>query len=68
VGDDAPQAEVCRSVLTALDLLDELGGAEALRRGHPTVGCLLLALCVARTPAAPLPESPEQADVAERTA
>jgi uncharacterized protein len=68
VGDEAPQAEVCRSVLAALDLLEELGGAHELRRGHPTLGSLLLALCVARTPAVPVPPAPEPVDVAERTA
>jgi uncharacterized protein len=68
VGDDAPEAEVCRSVLAALEVLDKLGGPEEIKRGSPTLGALLLALCVACTPDAPLPPAPEQADVAERTA
>ena len=68
VGEEAPEAEVCRSVLAALDVMDELGGTEELKRGSPTLGALLLALCVASTPDPPLPPSPESADVAERTA
>lgn len=68
VGDEAPQAEVCRSVLAALEVLDRLGGPEKLRRGDPTLAALLVALCVARTPDAPLPAEPEPVDVAERSA
>jgi uncharacterized protein len=68
VGDEAPEAEVCRSVLAALEVLDKLGGTAELKRGSPTLGALLLALCVARTPDVPLPPAPEPADVAERTA
>jgi hypothetical protein len=67
VGDDAPQAEVCRSVLAALEVMEHLGGAEELRRGRPAIAALLLALCVARTPDAPLPPVTEAVDVAERT-
>jgi hypothetical protein len=68
VGDDAPQAEVCRSVLAALALIDRLGGPAELRRGRPALAALLLALCVARTPNAPLPPEPEAVDVSERAA
>jgi hypothetical protein len=68
VGDEAPQAPVCRSVLAALEVMERLGGAEELRRGHPTLAAVLMALCVARTPDAPLPPLPEPADVAERSA
>ena len=68
VGDEAAEAEVCRSVLAALDVVDDLGGPANLRRGQPAVAAVLMALCVARTPDVPLPPSPEAADVAERTA
>jgi predicted TIM-barrel fold metal-dependent hydrolase len=67
VGDDAPEAPVCRSVLAALDVVDELGGAAELGRGKPALGALLMALCVAGTPGAPLPVPSERADVGERT-
>jgi predicted TIM-barrel fold metal-dependent hydrolase len=68
VGDEAPQADVCRSVLAALAVVDELGGPDELGRGKPALGALLLALCLARTPDAPLPAPPEPVDVAERIA
>jgi hypothetical protein len=68
VGNEAPEAEVCRSVLAALEVLDHLGGVEELRRGRPALAALLLALCIARTPDAPLPPTTEPVDVAERTA
>jgi hypothetical protein len=68
VGNEAPEAEVCRSVLAALDVVDQLGGPEELGRGKPALGALLMALCVACTPNAPLPPAPGFADVAERTA
>jgi hypothetical protein len=55
-------------VLAALEVMEHLGGAEELRRGRPALGALLLALCVARTPDAPLPPVTEPVDVAERTA
>jgi uncharacterized protein len=68
VGDEAPEADVCRSVLAALEVVEELGGPSELRRGQPAIAALLMALCVARTPDVPLPPAPEAADVAERTA
>jgi predicted TIM-barrel fold metal-dependent hydrolase len=68
VGEDAPEAEACASVLAALDVVDQLGGPEELGRGKPALGALLMALCVACTPSAPLPPAPELADVGERTA
>jgi predicted TIM-barrel fold metal-dependent hydrolase len=68
VGDEAPQAEVCRSVLAALEVMERLGGTEELRRGHPALAAVLMALCVVRTPDVPLPPLPEPADVAERAA
>lgn len=59
VGDDAPQAPVCRSVLALLDRW------EAARKIH----LLTIAACVARTPAAPLPDVGELEESAgERSA
>jgi len=68
VGDDAEEAEVCRSVLGALEVVDRLGGPAELGRGKPALGALLMALCVACTPRAPLPPAPALADVGERSA
>jgi hypothetical protein len=66
VGDEAPEAEVCRSVLAALEVVEKLGGPGELGRGKPALGALLMALCVAWTPDVPLPPPPEIADVGER--
>jgi hypothetical protein len=66
VGDEAPEAEVCRSVLAALEVVEKLGGPGELGRGKPALGALLMALCVAWTPDVPLPPPPEVADVGER--
>ena len=69
VGDDAPQALTCRAVLELLDEFDQLGGAAVARRGSPVLGLLILALCVASTPRAPLPAlADSHADVSERIA
>jgi uncharacterized protein len=68
VGDEADEAEVCRSVLAALEVMEQLGGTSELRRGNPTLAALLMALCVACTPDPPLPPAPEPADVGERAA
>ena len=68
VGDEAEESEVCRSVLAALEVMEMLGGTSQLRRGQPALAGVLLALCIARTPNAPLPAPPKPADVAERTA
>jgi uncharacterized protein len=68
VGDDAEQAPVCRALLQILDDFDSLGGPAEAKRGSPVLGMLILALCVARTPAAPLPPLGEAVpDVAERS-
>jgi predicted TIM-barrel fold metal-dependent hydrolase len=66
VGDEAPEADVCRSVLSALEIVDQLGGPSELGRGKPGMGALLMALCVSATPSAPLPPPPEPVDVGER--
>lgn len=69
VGEGAPQAEVCRSVLELLDL-HEIHLRERAPGGPPFPGAHLvaLALCVARTPAVavPPPAGPEAASVGER--
>jgi predicted TIM-barrel fold metal-dependent hydrolase len=66
VTDEAPQAPVCRSVLALLEELDRIGGPREAKRGRPHVAFIILALCLARTPAAPLPRDPEPVDVSER--
>jgi uncharacterized protein len=67
VGDDAPQAEVCRAVLELLEEFDRMGGAEKAQRGTVQLGLIVLALCVARTSRAPLPPLGDgKADVSER--
>jgi hypothetical protein len=67
VGDEAPQAEVCRAVLELLDQFDEMGGAETARRGTLQLGLIILALCVARTGNVPIPPLGDgKADVSER--
>jgi predicted TIM-barrel fold metal-dependent hydrolase len=69
VGDEAPQADVCRAVLQLLEEFDRMGGAEAARRGTPQLGLIVLALCVARTGNVPVPRLDYgTADVSERTA
>jgi predicted TIM-barrel fold metal-dependent hydrolase len=67
VGEDAPQAEVCRAVLELLEEFDRLGGAEQAQRGTLQLGLIVLALCVARTGRAPVPPLRDvHADVSER--
>ena len=76
VGNDAPQAPVCRSVLALLDRHGRFSEeARRLADAHGGPGGHLLGLhlvavaaAVARTPAAPLPAPPEPVDVAERAA
>jgi hypothetical protein len=68
VGDEAPEAPVCRSVLAALEVVDKLGGPAELGRGKPALGALLMGLCVAGTPNVALPPPPVAVDVAERSA
>ena len=67
VSDEAPQAPVCEAVLALLEEVDQLGGAEQARRGSIHAALMILALCVARTPVAPLPELREHVDVSERS-
>ncbi|MEA2480439.1 MAG: uncharacterized protein QOJ07_2361 [Thermoleophilaceae bacterium] len=71
VGDDAPQARHCASILALLDRHERyLGGAEAREeaaagRPFPGLHMLLSAVSVARTPDVPAPV-PEPEDVDER--
>jgi predicted TIM-barrel fold metal-dependent hydrolase len=75
VGDDVPQADVCRSVLALLDRFEEFppptsedhGGPAGPARRFPGLGVVLLASVVARTPDVPLPANVETGDVAERS-
>ena len=67
VGDDAPQAPVCRAVLEVLAEFDRMGGAETAQRGTLQLGLIVLALCIARTGSVPLPQLEDgEADVSER--
>src|SRR5215211_3296783 len=72
VGDDAPQADVCRSILA---LLEERQQYVAERRtdGRPSrftpgLHLVVVAAGLARTPDVPLPPDPVPVDVAERAA
>jgi predicted TIM-barrel fold metal-dependent hydrolase len=72
VGNDAPQAPVCRSVLAVLDrherFVAEPAGLDQLDesvRLFPALHLLVMAATVARTPGVPVPQ-PEPEDVAER--
>jgi uncharacterized protein len=69
VGDDAPQAPVCRSVLA---LLEERQGWTSDGPGRPSrltpgIHLVVTAAVVARTPDVPLPPEPIPVDVGERT-
>jgi hypothetical protein len=72
VGDGAPQASICRSVLALIDrhdhYADDPSGLDELDKGahfFPRVHLMVLAATVARTGAVPAPE-PEFEDVAAR--
>ena len=74
VGDDAPQAPVCRSVLALLDRYERRPGApEAAEAGvlgpatrFPGLHLLVVAAGIARTPSVALPDEPELVTVGER--
>jgi hypothetical protein len=70
VGDEAPEAPVCRSVLALLERHERHAREHAGEWGRQARGMHLLvtALAVARTPGVPLPALPEPVDVAERAA
>ena len=72
VGDDAPQAGVCRSVLALIDRHDHffddpraLDDVQEHVRFFPSVHLMVLAACVARTPGVAAPQ-PDPEDVGER--
>ena len=77
VGEDAPQAHVCRSVLALLDRMEAFVAANPVPDpppgGHAAappfagVGIVIVAATIALTPDVPLPPVPEPVDVAERT-
>jgi hypothetical protein len=68
VGDDAPQAPVCRSVLALLEERESYVPDEAGRpqRFAPGLHFVVLAACLTRTPQAPLPRDPVPVDVGVR--
>jgi uncharacterized protein len=72
VGDDAPQAPVCRSILALLEERREYvaeGRSDGLPGGFaPGLRLVVVAAGLARTPDVPLPPDPVPVDVAERTA
>jgi predicted TIM-barrel fold metal-dependent hydrolase len=69
VGDDAPQAPVCRSILALLEehaqWTDDGPGRPS--RLAPGLHLVVMAAVVARTPDVPLPPDPVPVDVGERT-
>jgi hypothetical protein len=69
VGDDAPQAPVCRSILALLEehaqWTDDGPGRPS--RLAPGIHLIVMAAAVARTPDVPLPPDPVPVDVGERT-
>jgi predicted TIM-barrel fold metal-dependent hydrolase len=77
VGDDAPQAPVCESVLALLDRMDdfvkpledqsEVPSDSPARPPFPGVGIVAVAAAVAMTPDVPLPEVAEPVEVGERS-
>ena len=68
VGDDAPEAPVCRSILALLERHERHAAEHAGEWGRQARGMHLVvsALAVARTPDVPLPAPPEAVDVGER--
>jgi hypothetical protein len=76
VGEDAPEAAVCRSVLALLDRMErysreglhEGGAQEGAGPGHlfPGLHLVVAAAMLARTPDVPLPPDPEPEDTGER--
>jgi predicted TIM-barrel fold metal-dependent hydrolase len=76
VGEDVPEAAVCRSVLAMLDRMDrysrdglfEGGAQEGAGPGHlfPGLHLIVAAAMLTRTPAVPLPPDPEPEDTGER--
>jgi predicted TIM-barrel fold metal-dependent hydrolase len=69
VGDDAPQAPICRSILALLEEQKDYVSEEPGRptRFAPGLHLIVVAAGLARTPNVPLPHEPVPVDVAERT-
>jgi len=67
VGEEAPQANVCRSVLALLDRRERLAalGASGTPQA-PGVHLVVIAAALTRTPDVPLPVCPEPVEVGER--
>jgi uncharacterized protein len=68
VGEDAPQAPVCRSVLALLDRVERY--EQTTERDaifYPGTSLVMLAIVVTRTHDVPLPPDPEVVEVGERT-
>ena len=55
VGDDAPQSEVCRSIVALIEARASYGGGGP-RRFAPGLPLIVVAAVLARTPDVPLPE------------
>lgn len=70
VGEEAPQAPVCRAVLSLLNRRARGVPEDGRRppRQAPGLELVVLAAGIARTPDAPLPPAPEPADLSEREA
>jgi uncharacterized protein len=68
VGNDAPQAPVCRTILALIEEQSRYTPDDADRRRRLTPGVRLIvaAASLARTPDVTLPPAPPEADVAER--
>ena len=67
VGDEAPQAPVCRSILALLEeRRDHTPRSQNPGRFAPGIHLVLLAAALSRTPDVPLPDDPVAVDVAER--
>jgi len=70
VGHDAPQADVCRSILGLLEdrarYVPPAGGDGRPARFTPGIHFVIVAAGLARTPDVPMPPPPPEADVDER--
>ncbi|HEY1277301.1 MAG TPA: amidohydrolase family protein [Thermoleophilaceae bacterium] len=68
VGDDAPQAPVCRSILGLLEMRSRYrsDGQPRPPRFAPGIQFVVVAAALARTPGAPLPPEPVEVDLSER--
>jgi uncharacterized protein len=69
VGDEAPQAEVCRSILALLEERSQWkeDGPGRPTRFAPGLHLIVAAAAISRTPDVPLPPEPVPVDVGERS-